>query len=785
MKKAMVYRHSEKPSGVMNRYMAPIVFLFMTIATHGQDISRRQADSLLKSLSKADADTAHINSLLKLAIFEIHKPGELKTDLESAAAFINQAKQINRQLKSVEAYGNITLTESQLDREHGRQKEAKASVEKAIQILSKGEDKFHLGQSYMELSDYYNYQDPDQLPEKIRLLEQSVNNFKLSGSIERTAYGLRMLGEYYCQAADSKKYGSYNTTLATALEKLKLSLALYRSIHYGNLQGVYVMLGEIYSHLADYGQALNYELMALKNAEGVHDTTMQLCQINNHIGITLSQLKEEEKAIGYFKNAIKTAEKYKDNETIYLLATNIVDEYIWVKKPLDARAFLENISKKYTQPRNNPEINYRIADSYIRIYVLLKQYYLAKPYCDQLLIMAGNNKMDQTYLNSIYSILIKYYFATNQYSSAHIFLIKNNSLALKSDDPVRIGNNNYWWFKLDSAQHHYGPAISHLLIYHRIKDSMYTVTKSRQAQQLQVQFETEKKENQIRLLNQKTKLDQANLQRANLVKNITTGGIILALITSGLFYRQYRQKQKANLAISQKNEVITQKNEMLQHLLKEKEWLLKEVHHRVKNNLHTVICLLESQAIYLENDALKAIENSQHRIYAMSLIHQKLYQSEDIKSIDMDGYLPEFIQYLSDSFDVQDSIGFRLDIEPLKLGVSQAIPIGLIINEAVTNSIKYAFPEKKKGVITIQLERIGEQIRLVIADNGIGIPPGIKDTELNSLGIELMKGLSRDIKGTIHFETEKGTRIIVIFDEDPLNESEMLLTTSAERTIYS
>ncbi|HTE09521.1 MAG TPA: sensor histidine kinase [Chitinophagaceae bacterium] len=761
----------------MNRFIGAVTIFFMIISVRGQDISRREADSLLGSLSKAGADTTHINSLLKLALFEIHKPGEFKIDLDSAALFINHARQINNNIKSVEADGYITLIESHFEREKGLQKEAKASVERAIQVLNNGKDKLQLAQAYMELSDYYDYQDPDQLPKKIQLVEQAVTNFKLSGNTERMAFALRMLGEYYSAAADSRNPDNYYNTLATALEKLKLSVALYQSIHYNKLQGVYEMLGEVYFTQRDYVQSLNYELMALKAAENVHDTTMQLCQINNHIGITLLQLREYEKAANYFKNAIQVAGKYKDNETIYLLASNVVDVYIKSKKPLDARAFLENISKRYAEPKNNIQINYRIATSYINIYMLLKQYHLAKPYCDQLLSLINYNKIGQTELNYIYSILIKYYIASNQYSSALIYLNKNNSLMLKIGDAARIGNNNYLWFVLDTARHHYKSAISHLLISNKIKDSIYSETRSRQAQQLQVQFETAKKEDEIKLLNQKRKLEQASLEQANLVKNVTIGGIILALIIAGLFYRQYRQKRKANL-------VITHKNELLQHLLTEKEWLLKEVHHRVKNNLHTVICLLESQAAYLENDALKAIEKSQHRIYAMSLIHQKLYQSEDIKTINMKEYLPEFIRYLGDSFDTSNQVRFQLDIEPIKLSATQAIPIALIINEAVTNSIKYAFPFNRKGEISIAMHRVRDQIKLEVADNGIGMNASIKDTELNSLGLQLIKGLSEEIRAHIEFENNMGTKISVTFYLDTLMEFENNVVMPLEKEVY-
>ena len=127
-------------------------------------------------------------------------------------------------------------------------------------------------------------------------------------------------------------------------------------------------------------------------------------------------------------------------------------------------------------------------------------------------------------------------------------------------------------------------------------------------------------------------------------------------------------------------------------LLKDKEWLIKEVHHRVKNNLQMVISLLNSQSIYLNDEAaVVAIQESQRRMHAMSLIHQKLYQSENVGVIDMRAYINEFISYLKDIFETGSSIRFEQDVDPIKLDVGQAVPVGLILNEVITNSIKYAF----------------------------------------------------------------------------------------------
>jgi len=309
---------------------------------------------------------------------------------------------------------------------------------------------------------------------------------------------------------------------------------------------------------------------------------------------------------------------------------------------------------------------------------------------------------------------------------------------------------------MDSASGKYKEAITDLIKANEAKDSIFDETKSKQIAQLEIEFESDKKENQINLLNQKAILEDIKLKQTDFVKNVTIGGVILLLIIAGLLYRQSRFRKKSTI-------IVTQKNALLQNLLKEKEWLLKEVHHRVKNNLHTVICLLESQAKFLENDALKAIETSQHRIYAMSLIHQKLYQSDNIGDIDIANYLKELTRYLTESFGSPSNIRLQLIVDEVKLYLPQAIPLGLIINEAITNTFKYAFPNNRAGKITLGLKQHGETIQVIIADNGIGMHRVDKDGPSMSLGLDLMQGLTEELQGDIVFENDGGTKITIVF----------------------
>ncbi len=220
-----------------------------------------------------------------------------------------------------------------------------------------------------------------------------------------------------------------------------------------------------------------------------------------------------------------------------------------------------------------------------------------------------------------------------------------------------------------------------------------------------------------------------------------------------------------------------QKNEQLQHFLAEKEWLIREIHHRVKNNFHIVASLLEIQSSYLKNkEALSATKDSQHRIHSMSIIHQKLYQSDTLSTIHMPEYIYELVEYLRESYAIRENVAFSLNIENIELNHASAITLGLILNEAITNAIKYAFAKNKDGKISISLTHISnKQILLSIADNGRGLPTDFDSRIGASMGMELPQGLTDDLGGSFSIETDNGTHIKVIFDYKPITPSNITL----------
>ena len=271
------------------------------------------------------------------------------------------------------------------------------------------------------------------------------------------------------------------------------------------------------------------------------------------------------------------------------------------------------------------------------------------------------------------------------------------------------------------------------------------------------------------------------------VRSLLFGSILLVLLLAVL-YSRYRTKQKANRLLRFQQQVINRSNRELQRLnarqqrlLAEKEWLISEVHHRVKTNLQIVTSLLNMQVGYL-NDAftLHAFGEIGSRIRTLSLIHQRLYCEEgDMTMINMRDYIHELAGYLADTHADTRSIVINEQIEPIELNIAQCVPVGLILNEAITNALRHAFPHRlplpespvPNGTVDIAM-RLGpdRQITLVIADNGIGLAPDFDPNRHAAMGWQLIKTLGQQLDGVTHIENDNGLRITVIFQqqESPL-----------------
>ncbi len=205
--------------------------------------------------------------------------------------------------------------------------------------------------------------------------------------------------------------------------------------------------------------------------------------------------------------------------------------------------------------------------------------------------------------------------------------------------------------------------------------------------------------------------------------------------------------------------------------LKEKEVLLKEIHHRVKNNIQVISSLLNIQSQQAKDPAIKEIFRETHtKVKGIALVHEMLYQNKSLSEIDYASYLKNLTTFVFHSYNVNShQIGLRINAENMVVSIDKAIPLSLIINELLTNALKYAFPENIKGEIIIGIQQNEDNLILTFSDNGIGLPMSVTFDKTDTLGMALLAGLTQQLDGTISVERKKGTQYTIIF---PISDDE-------------
>jgi two-component sensor histidine kinase/CheY-like chemotaxis protein len=228
-------------------------------------------------------------------------------------------------------------------------------------------------------------------------------------------------------------------------------------------------------------------------------------------------------------------------------------------------------------------------------------------------------------------------------------------------------------------------------------------------------------------------------------------------------HQEYLEKE-----VEARTKEIRETNEQLAASLKEKTVLLQEIHHRVKNNLQVIASIINLQAIKIQDDRMRDIFSTlQTRIHSMSAIHEALYNSKSLSHINFADYINSMLRSLMTIYGVSPGhLAVELKTEDLELGIDQAVPCGLIINELVTNTMKYAFPDPdKKGVLRIEFTKdpSNQRYNLVVADNGIGLPQDFEDRKAQSLGMSLVEALTSQLGGEMTVSATVGTEFRVSF----------------------
>jgi two-component system, sensor histidine kinase PdtaS len=281
--------------------------------------------------------------------------------------------------------------------------------------------------------------------------------------------------------------------------------------------------------------------------------------------------------------------------------------------------------------------------------------------------------------------------------------------------------------------------------YHDLNRKVFNAATDNRLAEIQTRLEVNAKENTISLQTEKLK-QQKVLQLFILT---LAGSLVLFLF---FLFRGFLRKQKYSLLLEKQN--------------REKEFLLKEVHHRVKNNLQTISSLLSLQAAHIADPDLQTImTESQNRVQSIGMIHQNLYQGENLAAIEMRKYFLSLGSFIIDSFDAADKVSLECKMDQLELEIDRAIPIGLIVNELITNCLKYAFPDNRIGKISISLAELDSHLHLTVADDGIGYCQK-EHLENRGFGIHLIKLLTQQLNGEMTLTTQRGTEVSFEFQPE-------------------
>ena len=261
---------------------------------------------------------------------------------------------------------------------------------------------------------------------------------------------------------------------------------------------------------------------------------------------------------------------------------------------------------------------------------------------------------------------------------------------------------------------------------------------------------------QVNLLAQDKKLIRKQNLEIIFIVALLIGALLLAW-----FYYNFRVKQKSSALLAVLNANLESKNYLLDSKNAENELLLREIHHRVKNNLEVVSSLLALQSAQIDDPNTKyAMAESQNRVNSIGIVHQKLYQGTNLGAVEMKDYFLNLSESILESFGAEQRIDLKLAMENLDLDIDMAVPLGLIVNELLTNCIKYAFPKTDKGTITIKLHKQDNILRLEFADNGIGKSGFVHGT---GFGGQLVSLLTQQLNGTMTEENQNGTSLVFDF----------------------
>ena len=501
----------------------------------------------------------------------------------------------------------------------------------------------------------------------------------------------------------------------------------------------YFKMAWVHRKNGELDKALQKDLDGLKIMEAINDKA-GICDAMTRVSEDLTTQNRLKEALEYAENAIVIAEKNNLTSEKFFVnfnAGNVAMSSLNFQKSLQFynKALIIAKAQNMGLPSLADITNSR-GNAYKRLGKLneaLQDYQNCMKYAK-----ASNY---QNAINATTANLGEVNILLGNYKEALGYQLETVRLQEADNDSSNLVENYHHLSTIYANLGDYKSALTYKQKAYSLRDSIASSESDAKMSEMLTKYETKKKEETIS--SQKNTISQQKL-----IKSLFIGLAVLLFGLLILGFKSYQSRAKKNNLLATKNE--------------ENELLLKEIHHRVKNNLEVVSGLLALQSSQIDDQSTKdAMQESQNRVNSIGIVHQKLYQGTNLGAVEMKDYVLNLSESILDSFGATGKVDLELAMENLDLDIDTAVPLGLIINELITNTVKYAFPNNLNGKLTIKLEKQPNNIlHLVVSDNGVGKSGKIHGT---GFGGQLISLLTNQLNGTMTEENQNGTTVIFNF----------------------
>jgi two-component sensor histidine kinase len=516
-------------------------------------------------------------------------------------------------------------------------------------------------------------------------------------------------------------------------------------------------IGYVYKSHGDIPKALEYYHNAIIINEGLNNKSGKADLINN-IAVIYESQHDIDKAIEYYEQSLLIYKEVKNKKGIATTLNNL---------GIINRSFQKNTEKALAYYQESLEIRKEINDLYGVsnslnnigfVYQTLNDISKALEFYQESLRIRQELNYKLGIARSLTNIG-NLYLLEDKIELAKEYGEKSLSICLEGGFTEDIGNTSLLLKNIYQKENKPKKELEMFELHVKMKDSIDN-RKNKTAvykQQLQYEYDKQKaidkKETEKQLA-----IAEEKKEKQKVITIFISFCLALLLTFAIVFYKRWKLTQQQKRIIEGQNKALSEKN-------KEKEYMMMEIHHRVKNNLQIVNSLLRFQSREINDPKiLSMFEDVQNRVLSMSLVHEQMYRSDNLMELEIDNHLSTLIKELIKDYNIDTKIELKCDIEKIQIGIKTLIPLGLIINEIVSNSMKHGFKERKKGVISISLKQLGDkQLELIIGDDGLGSEHDLDIDNQSSLGIELIQVFTEQLDGTIEKLPPPGTTYKVLF----------------------